>query len=328
MPKKDKNQTEKLIEIFCSYEFGYDDENIEESLKKVVQYYAKHSRHQYHIISEFVNEKMQESEDSISYILNNIEYMQDYMHFNQNECKKLIRESSDLDYDCINLNLEKLYDHIALEEERLKNNAAIIKQSNIDIENNVINTFNSIIGSFQSKVDEVSGSLNANIISVVGLFSAIIFVFFGGITSMANIINGIYHLKSRSDLYIPLICVFTVGFVIFNIVFLLLYSISKIVDKDIGSPIILNTYDSYDIFINSNNDWEILKNGEIIKECKLPNILERIKFKSKIFLLNFWFKLLQIITMFIKKLLFRFPYVVVVNLIFIFSILYLYQQLP
>ncbi len=64
------------------------------------------------------------------------------------------------------MNLEKLYDHIALEEERLKNNAVNMRVSNNQIQNNVMNTFNSIMDSFQGKVDEVSGSLNANIITV------------------------------------------------------------------------------------------------------------------------------------------------------------------
>ena len=46
---------------------------------------------------------------------------------------------------------------------------------------------------------------------------------------------------------IPLICVCAVGFVIFNIVFLLLYSISKIVDKNIGTTVNGREYVWYDI---------------------------------------------------------------------------------
>lgn len=223
--------TEELLKIFYSDEYGVDKNELSKSLKEVVKYYDKHTRHQYHIISRFVNEKMQESEDAISYILNNIDAMLAFLEYRRENCERMLRDFSDLEIDKIILNLEKLYDHIALEEERLKNNAVNMRISNNQIQNNVINTFNSIMESFQRKVDEVSGSLNANIITVVGLFSAIIFVFFGGITGMSTLVTGVCELKSKKDLTIPLICVCAVGFVIFNIVFLLLYSISKIVDE-------------------------------------------------------------------------------------------------
>ena len=130
-------------------------------------------------------------ERSTVLILQSMEFRLAFLEYRRENCDQIIRESSDLEIDKIILNLEKLYDHIALEEERLKNNAVNMRVSNNQIQNNVMNTFNSIMDSFQGKVDEVSGSLNANIITVVGLFSAIIFVFFGGITGMSALVKGI-----------------------------------------------------------------------------------------------------------------------------------------
>ena len=72
---------------------------------------------------DLFNERMQEGEDSISYILNNIDAMLAFLEYRRENCERIIRDSSDLEIDKIILNLEKLYDHIALEEERLKNNA-------------------------------------------------------------------------------------------------------------------------------------------------------------------------------------------------------------
>lgn len=315
--------TEELLKIFYSDEYGVDKNELSKSLKEVAKYYDKHTRHQYHIISRFVNEKMQESEDAISYILNNIDAMLAFLEYRRENCERMLRDFSDLEIDKIILNLEKLYDHIALEEERLKNNAVNMRISNNQIQNNVINTFNSIMESFQRKVDEVSGSLNANIITVVGLFSAIIFVFFGGITGMSTLVTGVCKLKSKKDLTIPLICVCAVGFVIFNIVFLLLYSISKIVDKNIGTTIKGREYVWYDIEKKNENCYGITKNGSSTgKEYKTQKKAEnKIKRKRKLWDAK------ETFFMCIKKVLFRFPYVLVVNVIFVLGIIYLYKQL-
>ena len=315
--------TEELLKIFYSDEYGVDKNELSKSLKEVVKYYDKHTRHQYHIISRFVNEKMQESEDAISYILNNIDAMLAFLEYRRENCERMLRDFSDLEIDKIILNLEKLYDHIALEEERLKNNAVNMRISNNQIQNNVINTFNSIMESFQRKVDEVSGSLNANIITVVGLFSAIIFVFFGGITGMSTLVTGVCELKSKKDLTIPLICVCAVGFVIFNIVFLLLYSISKIVDKNIGTTIKGREYVWYGFEKKDDNSYEIMRNG--ISTVEYRNTQQEAERKIK-WEQNF-FNIKQTIFMCIKKVLFRFPYVLVVNVIFVVGIIYLYKQL-
>jgi hypothetical protein len=45
--------TEELLKIFYSDEYGVDKNELSKSLKEVVKYYDKHTRHQYHIISRF-----------------------------------------------------------------------------------------------------------------------------------------------------------------------------------------------------------------------------------------------------------------------------------
>ena len=323
MQYNNTKETKKLLEIFYSDEYGFSEEELSKSLKEVVQYYDKHGRHQYHIISRFVNEKMQESEDVVSYILNNIDDMLEFLEYREKECIEIVEETSNLKIDDIILNLEKLYDHIALEEERLKNNAVTMRITNERITTNVMDTFNSIMVNFQGKLDEVSGSLNANIITVVGLFSAIIFVFFGGITSMSALVKGICKLKNKEELIIPLICVLTVGFVIFNIVFLLLYSISKIVNKNIGTTISGRRYVWYDIEKKDENCYEILKDGR--STGKYYNTQQKAERKRK--RKEIYCNIREYISMCIKKIFLRFPYVFIVNIIFIMGIVYLFKQL-
>lgn len=109
MQYNNTKDTEKLLKIFYSDEYGFEEEELSKSLKEVVKYYDKHTRHQYHIISRFVNERMQEGEDAVSYILNNIDAMLAFLEYRRENCDQIIRESSDLEIDKIILNLEKLY---------------------------------------------------------------------------------------------------------------------------------------------------------------------------------------------------------------------------
>ena len=303
-------ETKELLSIFSSDTFSIEEDNLENILKDVVSYYVKHTRHQYHIVSQYVNERMSESQDAISYILNNIDGMMAFLFYKKSVCEEVVASISSMNVDDIILNLEKLYDHIALEEERINNNSAIIRRSNEQIEGNVINTFNSIMDSFQTKVDEISNSLNANIITVVGLFSAIIFVFFGGLTSLSDVINGVWKVKDKEELIIPLIIILVIGFIIFNTIFLLLYSIAKIVDKNIGSS------------VTGWNSWWYYVGEMVGKCCKSKTEAER-RAKKR----NYLSRLKAIIQQIVKKIFFRFPYVVLINAIMILGIIYLYLNI-
>lgn len=325
MQYNNSKDTRELLLIFSADTFSIERDRLKDNLKEVVGYYRKNTRHQYHIISQFVNDRMAESEDAVSYILNNIDAMLAYLEYNDDECEIIIssESKSELHRKDILLDLEKLYDHIALEEERIKTNGIIIRNSNQEIENSVINTFNSIIGNFQNKVDEISNSLNANIITVVGLFSAIIFVFFGGVQSLSDMINGIWEIKTKDELTIPLIIIFAIGFIIFNVVFLLLYSISKIVNKNIGSSVSGSDRRYYYTSEICEGVYGVCWNGtqfgryyntkkKAEKKAKRRNILSRIKSN------------LQQIG---KRAFFRFPYVTIINIILVGGMLYLYVNL-
>ena len=67
MQYNNTKDTEKLLKIFYSDEYGFEEEELSKSLKEVVKYYDKHTRHQYHIISRFVNERMQEGDGNSTY---------------------------------------------------------------------------------------------------------------------------------------------------------------------------------------------------------------------------------------------------------------------
>lgn len=314
--------TDLLLSIFSSDEFTVEENGLTNNLVKISKYYDNNRRHQYHIISHFVYMKMNEGEDIVSYILNNIDSMLTFISYRKAECEKIVSENSKLHIEDIILDLEKLYDHIALEEERLINNGIVIQNSKNEIERNVINTFDSIINSFQSKVDEISNSLNANIITVVGLFSAIIFVFFGGVIALSDVINGILRIKEKDDLTLPLIVLLAVGFVLFNIIFLLLYSISKIVDKNIGSSVSYGGSWWYSVERSENDKYVVMRGDDIIKEFKTKIKADKYARKRRSFS-----EVRNVLASIGKRVFLRFPYVFLINFIFISGIVYLYMKL-
>lgn len=225
--------TDEILELFVSPDFF--EQKMEDNLEKIAFYYGKHTRHKYHMISRFVYKKMQNGEDAIEYLLDNINSMLDFIKYEKEESRKIVKNvADDLKIEKVILSLEKLYDHIALEKERLINNNRTVEEAKYEIEEGVINTFENIANSFENRVREISNSLNANIMTIVGLFSAIIFVFFGGVTGVASVVQHITELEERKDVVLPLIILLAIGFVLFNIIFLLLYSISKFTDKNIG----------------------------------------------------------------------------------------------
>lgn len=190
-------ETEELIGVFGE-NFCDDDEYIEKSITLIVEYYMKNGRHSYNTISKIINSKLDQGEDSIIYILFNIKEFMLLIKSTEKNYGEQISKISSKKYclEDIVQKLEKLYDHISLEETRIKYNSKMVNESNTMIENNVMNQFNTTIIEFQNKLDQTTNSLNSNIITIVGLFSAIIFVFFGGLTSLSNIVSGVIKIKS------------------------------------------------------------------------------------------------------------------------------------
>ncbi len=121
-----------------------------------------------------------------------------FLRSHKEEINELLAEKEiEIDSDELLIKLGKLYDHIALEEERLKANMKIMNESTETARNKLTIEFSEISRQFREKIRELSSEQNANTITIIGLFSAIIFVFFGGVTSLATIVKGFLSLKRR-----------------------------------------------------------------------------------------------------------------------------------
>lgn len=315
-----------LLDTFTDVSFDLENENAKKVIRKVAEFYKNDYRHQYHEISRYVNSKIEE-EDSLGYILNNIKSLIGYLKMNSKDADKILKkiDEKNLSKEIIRV-LQKLYDHIALEEERILKNREIIDESKDEIQDEIINRFEEIGDEFKKQTLEVSSSLNANVITIVGLFSAIIFVFFGGVTGMSTIVGGIMELKTKQDLAIPIIMLLIIGLVIFNIIFLLLYSVAKIINKNIGLIIEMPNTKWYYIEEDQRDDkiyfLVINEDGEQEKvftdNKKAQKYVKRKEANSR--------RISKTIGLF-KRIFFRYPYMVLINIIFIGSIIILYQTI-
>lgn len=321
------HEIKKLLDTFTDVSFDLEDGNAKNIIRKVAEFYKNDYRHQYHEISRYVNSKIEEEEDSLEYTLNNIKLLIVYLKMNGKDADKILKkiDEKNLSKEIIRV-LQKLYDHIALEEERILKNRKIIDESKDEIQDEIIDRFEEIGDEFKKQTLEVSNSLNANIITIVGLLSAIIFVFFGGVTGMASIVGGIMDLETKQDLAIPIIMLLIIGLVIFNIIFLLLYSVAKIINKNIGLIIEMPNTKWYYIeederdgktyFLIINEDGEEEK--VFTDNKKAQKYIKRKEGNSR--------RISKTIGLF-KRIFFRYPYMVLVNIIFIGSIIILYRTI-
>jgi hypothetical protein len=129
---------------------------------------------------------------------------------------------------------EKLIDYINLEISRANNVKEIRGQAkNTELSLNKIKTLAANIKEDETKQKEdlqnAKMALNTQSITVLSIFSAIVISFFGGINFIGNAIASAYQTKTYKVIMIILIA----GLVLFNVIFLLLYMISRITERDI-----------------------------------------------------------------------------------------------
>lgn len=178
-------------------------------------------RHQYHLLSEVISTLDGEQLDSIPRNLKR------YIDYKFKEIQK----------DDPALKMVKLYDHLSIEIERNRDHSSL-KQLSADISverNNLINVKDNI-----SKLNESLNNHQIQLVSVLGIFSAIIFVFVGGFDFLSSAITS----AKETEIHILICTVLVAGFFFLNMIVLLLWVIGKVAHVDTisfkrGYPLVL-----------------------------------------------------------------------------------------
>ncbi|EOU1465754.1 hypothetical protein QTI31_03925 [Clostridium perfringens] len=186
--------------------------------------------------------------DITTFSLNMNDEDREYLYYNLD---RVIQHIEELE---IKNKVIKIKDHITLEELRMdyfkKTRVNEIEKAlnNSQIKNkDIIENYNGILQGLKKTEDELENQkksvegLNSQIISVIGIFSAIVITFFGGAELFSNALNTMNEVSK----YRLLVVVLLISIVMFNTIFMLLNFISKLTEKEIASKACLgHRYDS------------------------------------------------------------------------------------
>lgn len=205
-----------------------------DSLKKIAEeikeYYTNKGRHSYSEVSTFI---YMSKEEDFEYMIENLAIIEKYYKANK-ENDYAVKISKLIDHIQLELNREKhikdeyynkIISSISQADKSIKTyNDKIVSEFNEQY-TEIKNRYNDLLKQQQRKLDNLYG----DIISVLGIFSAVVVAFFGGISVLGSALNNI----SAVSKYKLILIVIIVGFIVFNIIFMLLYIISKLISKPI-----------------------------------------------------------------------------------------------
>ncbi len=171
--------------------------------------------------------------------------------------------------------IEKLVDCIQLESYR---HEILIRNNNTTaslIENKLLERMSNSWNETSKIIDEKADKINANTITTIGLFSAIVFVFFGGVTALGSVFDFLKNVHDMEDLRLLSIVLITIYLVMHNLIFMVIYVISKLIDKPIGRKI--RDFYPRTLFVQKStmtNRYEVCDVHEIVSEHKYKCMAE------------------------------------------------------
>lgn len=215
-------------------------DDIENVIKFIIEYYLVNTRHRYSEVARYINEKSINDEQIIAFILVNLEMIIDYCQENSEILNKQIisvktgtqYETNNLDCSKLVQKLHKLNDHIELELDRIEFSVKREREVRIRMVDDLNNTLRKAQDDMINTANNIEAKLNNTVISVLGIFSAIIIAFFGGLNVLGNIFT---HVSNSSvSIYRLIFMSCLTGIIVFDIIFMLLHFISKMLDKNMG----------------------------------------------------------------------------------------------
>ena len=200
---------------------------IKEVIALFLAFYYQYTRHRYSIVSKFLIDS--KDGDLIEGLLETLDSVDNFIKENpdyiDNTVKKLKYNPKDINRIEFDKAIGKLKDHIELEQYRYQN---AVNQS-LEQVKNIEATITRITTNFESNTRELETKMNAGFITILGIFAAIIIAFFGGVQA----INSIFTLAGKVSLWEVIFLSLFAALVIFNIIFMFLYFLTKFTDKNL-----------------------------------------------------------------------------------------------
>ncbi|MCR0460424.1 hypothetical protein MKD03_17900 [[Clostridium] innocuum] len=240
----------ELFQILLKDNQYFSDEDINQFRKLVKEYNTRYKRLLY---SEFSSKFFDCSEEEEGRALTNLEEISDLSFANIDKGKA----------DKIDLMIIKIYDHLNLANQQLY----YLKNTDEVIKDKVESFLEEQLQGLKDGMEENNRNVTTNLISLVGIFTALSFVVFGGITSFQSIFSNIRGIPLTKVMILG--CIWAIAIV--NIVFFLIYFMAKLTGRDIKT----NPYSS-----------------SILKRYPLITIINMII--VTIFILSLWLRFVEI----------------------------------
>ena len=199
-----------------------EDEQYDSIIKRFYKIYKDGFRHSYAELSRFCENDI--APDQRDELVNRIK-----------EIIKLIQE--DDTYKCMTKNLGKLADHLDLERIRLARMEAINRigakaaeemQAATSLFDENVEKYNELRKKIKKTKKNIH-DINTQIVSVLGIFAAIIVAFFGGFSYFSSVFSNLHQLEISEAMFFTGL----LGFVIFNTIVMLLVVVSHLIDKPV-----------------------------------------------------------------------------------------------
>lgn len=193
--------------------------------------------------------------------------------------QKYKNQSNDNKLNNLQIQLTKLSDHINLEIGRYKHysskeNKILDLNAQIEILEDKVNRSSQETKLLEKRLKSTlhkANSLQAELIAILSIFAAIVFTFSGSLNLFGSALTGMSNTPFFKSVFFVLLC----SFVIFNLIFLMLYIVSKIIGKN--------------IYTRCETDYCTCKNGK--PKC---NILNRLRKRLPYI---FWINILMLLSM-------------------------------
>jgi hypothetical protein len=221
--EKDKMLEELINNLAQDYEL--DDKKLKNYVTEFKKIYSDKYRHEYSNITR------------VLFSLSDDE-QRDYL---PEKIKNIRDQITDGD---VRKSLDKLWDHINLENIRsaeLRKISVNAQRQLNTFENKINKTQEDIkddVGEIYNKMDEVNKKMESaqiSYVSILGIFSSITFALFGGLDILAQVFSKVTNLSDHNTFWGIMAIGGFVAFSIFNLLNVLLYSIGRIVNRDIIS---------------------------------------------------------------------------------------------
>lgn len=219
----------ELLQKIGSAEIG-NISQLDDLCSVVKEYYTNNKRHKYSEVSSYLMENA-----DIEYLLENLRRIQERL----GECEE---------NEVYSVKVFKLIDHITLELNRTKFNSSIMQADMMNTAiSGVLKEVNQSIDKVRKEqsqkmdfeVDKFRNETRAlkdkvedsysQFVSILGIFSAIVLVFFGGMTAF----NAIFANMQYIGRFKLVFTISLIGLIIFNLIFMFLYVLAKLLKREI-----------------------------------------------------------------------------------------------